>query len=74
MWCEEGYFRREPYLPDTKIAFSNYGVSVGLQAVDGMAKRVQRLNRFLKVTALETNTIMPPSPMSWHALHIFLVI
>jgi hypothetical protein len=46
MWREEGYFCREPYLPDTKIAFSNYGVSVGLQAVDAMPRRVQRLNEF----------------------------
>jgi len=35
-------------LPDTKIAFSNYGVSVGLQAVDAMAKRVRRLNEFFE--------------------------
>jgi hypothetical protein len=49
MWREEGYFCREPYLPDTKIAFSNYGVSVGLQAVDAMAQRVQRLNAFFEV-------------------------
>ena len=48
MWREEGYFCREPYLPDTKIAFSNYGVSVGLQAVDAMPQRVQRLNRFFE--------------------------
>lgn len=46
MWREEGYFCREPYLADTKIAFSNYGVSVGLQAVDAMAERVRRLNGF----------------------------
>jgi hypothetical protein len=48
MWREEGYFCREPYLPDTKIAFSNYGVSVGLQAVDAMPQRVQRLIRFFE--------------------------
>lgn len=46
MWREQGYFCREPYLPDTKIAFSNYGVSVGLQAVDAMAGRVERLHAF----------------------------
>ena len=46
MWREEGYFCREPYLPDTKIAFSNYGVSLGLQSVDAMAERVDRLNAF----------------------------
>jgi hypothetical protein len=48
MWREEGYFCREPYLPDTKIAFSNYGVSVGLQAVDAMADRARRLNAFFE--------------------------
>ena len=48
MWRNEGYFCREPYLPDTKIAFSNYGVSVGLQAVDAMPQRVQRLNEFFE--------------------------
>lgn len=48
MWREEGYFCREPYLPNTKIAFSNYGVSVGLQAVDAMPRRVQRLNNFFE--------------------------
>lgn len=48
MWRKEGFFCREPYLPDTKIAFSNYGVSVGLQAVDAMAERVERLNAFFE--------------------------
>ena len=48
MWSEVGYFCREPHLPDVKIAFSNYGVSVGLQAVDAMPERVQRLNEFFE--------------------------
>jgi hypothetical protein len=48
MWREEGYFCREPYLPETRIAFSNYGVSLGLQAVDAMPERVQRLNRYFE--------------------------
>lgn len=48
MWREAGYFCREPYLPDTKIAFSNYGVSVGLQAVGASPERVQRLNEFFE--------------------------
>jgi len=46
MWMEEGYFAREPYLPQVRIAFANYGVSVGLQAVDAMPKRVDALNAF----------------------------
>lgn len=46
MWREDGYFCREPDLPDMKFAFTNYGVSVGLQAVDAMSERVPRLNSF----------------------------
>ena len=46
MWREDGYFGREPNLPHVKFAFTNYGVSVGLQAVDAMAERVPRLNSF----------------------------
>jgi hypothetical protein len=46
MWRRDGYFCREPYLPETRIAFSNYGVSVGLQAVAAMAERVERLHAY----------------------------
>ena len=46
MWRGDGYFCREPDLPNVKFAFTNYGVSVGLQAVDAMAERVPRLNVF----------------------------
>lgn len=46
MWMEEGYFAREPYLPHVRIAFANYGVSVGLQAVDAMPDHVAALNTF----------------------------
>jgi hypothetical protein len=46
MWRKDSYFCREPELPDVKIAFTNYGVSVGLQAVREMPERVQRLNSF----------------------------
>jgi len=48
MWIEEGYFCREPRLHDVKFAFTNYGVSVGLQAVNAMSERVQRLNAFFE--------------------------
>jgi len=44
MWQGEGYFAREPYLPEVRIAFANYGVSVGLQAVGAMTDRVKTLN------------------------------
>lgn len=46
MWNERGFFCREPGLPTTKFAFTNYGVSIGLQAVDAMPERVEKLNRF----------------------------
>lgn len=46
MWNEEGFFCREPNSPQTKFAFTNYGVSVGLQAVGEMPERVERLNGF----------------------------
>ena len=46
MWQPEGYFCREPYLPHTRFAFTNYGVSVGLQAVGEMPNRVQKLNEY----------------------------
>jgi hypothetical protein len=47
-WQDEGYFAREPYLPDIRIAFANYGVSVGLQAVGAMADRVNALNAYFE--------------------------
>lgn len=46
MWMEDGYFSREPSLPYVRFAFTNYGVSVGLQAVDAMPQRVFRLNAY----------------------------
>jgi hypothetical protein len=48
MWMDEGYFCREPGLHDVKFAFTNYGVSVGLQAVNAMSERIQRLNAFFE--------------------------
>jgi len=45
-WREDGYFRREPDLPYVKFAFTNYGVSIGLQSVQAMTERVLLLNRF----------------------------
>jgi hypothetical protein len=46
MWQRDTYFCREPELPDVKFAFTNYGVSVGLQAARAMPQRVLRLNEF----------------------------
>jgi len=46
MWCSDAYFCREPGAHNTKFAFTNYGVSVGLQAVGAYAPRVRALNHF----------------------------
>lgn len=47
MWVDPpGYFCRQRGLTDVKFAFTNYGVSLGLQACDEMADRVAQLNRF----------------------------
>jgi hypothetical protein len=49
MWIDPpGYFCREPSLPHVKFAFTNYGVSVGLQAAGAQQERVERLNRFFE--------------------------
>jgi len=48
MWIGNSYFCREPNLPGTKFAFTNYGVSVGLSSVDEMPERVARLNRYFE--------------------------
>jgi len=46
MWNPEGYFCREPSLPWMRFAFTNYGVSVSLQAVGAMPDRVEQLNAY----------------------------
>jgi hypothetical protein len=48
MWQSEGYVCREPYLPNTKFAFTNYGVSVGLQAIGHSRARVRTLNGYFE--------------------------
>jgi hypothetical protein len=47
MWVDPpGYFCREHGVRDVKFAFTNYGVSIGLQAVGAWPDRVTRLNTF----------------------------
>jgi hypothetical protein len=47
MWIDPpGYFCRELRQPDIKFAFTNYGVSIGLQAVGVHPDRVAALQRF----------------------------
>lgn len=49
LWIDPpGYFCREPYLPEVKFAFTNYGVSLGLQAIDAYSDRTVRLNEFFE--------------------------
>lgn len=48
MWVEDGYFCREPGAREVRFAFTNYGVSVGLQAVDAMPARVENLNAYFE--------------------------
>jgi hypothetical protein len=47
MWIDlPGYFCRQPGYPQVKFAFTNYGVSLGLQAAGVWEDRVHRLNAF----------------------------
>jgi hypothetical protein len=49
MWIDPpGYFCRAPWLPDVTFAFTNYGISVGLQAVQRHPDRVDRINKFFE--------------------------
>lgn len=47
MWIDPpGYFCRQPGFPHVKFAFTNYGVSLGLQTAGVWGDRVERLNAF----------------------------
>jgi hypothetical protein len=49
MWIDPpGYFCRAPWLSESKFAFTNYGVSLGLQAAGVWPERVERLNAFFE--------------------------
>jgi hypothetical protein len=49
MWVNPpGYFSRAPGLRNTKFAFTNFGVSLGLQAVAVWPERIERLNTFFE--------------------------
>jgi hypothetical protein len=49
MWINPpGYFSRTPTAPEIKFAFTNYGISLGLQSVKQWPERVQRLNTFFE--------------------------
>ncbi len=51
MWIEtesgqKGYFCRQPTWTETKFAFTNFGVSYGLQSVQLWPNKVEMLNQF----------------------------
>jgi hypothetical protein len=47
LWTDPpGFFARASYAPQVKIAFANYGVSIGLQCWEQWPDRVERLNAF----------------------------
>jgi hypothetical protein len=48
MWRPKGYFIRDPDMPAVKFAFTNYGVSLGLQAIGESSDRVEQINRFFE--------------------------
>ena len=48
MWQRQGYFAREPYLPHVRFAFTNYGVSVGLQSAGAWPERIDALNAYFE--------------------------
>jgi hypothetical protein len=48
MWNRQGFFCREPHLPSVRFAFTNYGISVGLQAIGAMPDQVAKLNTYFE--------------------------
>ena len=49
LWTDPpGFFARASYALETRIAFANYGVSVGLQASNRWPERVDRLNDYFE--------------------------
>jgi hypothetical protein len=49
LWVEPpGYFCRQPGYPHVRFAFTNYGLSLGLQAVGEWTDRVQAVNAYFE--------------------------
>lgn len=46
MWVDTGYFCREPGYDQVRFAFTNYGLSIGLQAVHALPERVARMHEY----------------------------
>lgn len=49
MWIDSpGYFCRTTYYRHLKFAFTNYGISLGLQSINTWPERVEKLNNFFE--------------------------
>ncbi len=49
MWVDPpGYFCRHPHLRSVKYAFTNHGISIGLQAAAAMSERPRRIDAFFE--------------------------
>ena len=77
LWVDSaGYFCRQTGWRDMKFAFTNYGISVGLQAVDRWPGRVARLNGFFESfksgDEYDTNAITHVMACSSHFPGLFL--
>ncbi len=49
MWIDPpGFYSRHPSTPDTRFAFTNYGVSLGLQAAGALPENVTKINAYFE--------------------------
>ncbi len=77
LWIDPpGYFCREPHLPDVKYAFTNYGISLGLQAVGLFPDRVAKLHVFFETyrsyDQYDTNAITHVMACTSHFPGVFI--
>lgn len=77
LWIEPpGYFCRQTGWREMKFAFTNYGISIGLQVVDRWPGRVERLNAFFESyesgDEYDTNAITHVMACSSHFPGLFL--
>jgi hypothetical protein len=77
LWIEPpGYFCRQMGWREMKFAFTNYGISIGLQVVDRWPARVERLNAFFESyesgDEYDTNAITHVMACSSHFPGLFL--
>lgn len=77
MWiAPPGYFCRQQGWPEMKFAFTNYGISLGLQAVGKCPERVEALNAFFETwrsgDEYDTNAITHVMACTSHFPGLFL--